>query len=230
MGWRKRNSRKQSRKSPGNHPSQRHPALKWKVQFPKILATPMTEHSANLSRTKNMNKACLFNWPNESRKPQIGKKQKPGALAFQLQPLLIRFVKTQLLSKDRSTRRKDRPLKGASVKEFVGISKLLYLNYTLLSPFHWVPEACVLRCNWQFHVDVLKASSDIKTQTHSFSGVSRGSEGLCHLLNTQRSSLTLLTHTLCNASPSPHDFTSCISPFASFNLLSTHSRAWISWE
>lgn len=103
MGWRKRNSRKQSRKSPGNHPSQRHPALKWKVQFPKILATPMTEHSANLSRTKNMNKACLFNWPNESRKPQIGKKQKPGALAFQLQPLLIRFVKTQLLSKDQNS-------------------------------------------------------------------------------------------------------------------------------
>lgn len=140
--------------------------------------------------------------------------------------LHILLVKAE--SPPRSTRRKDRPLKGASVKEFVGISKLLYLNYTLLSPFHWVPEACVLHCNWQFHVDVLKASSDIKTQTHSFSGVSRGSEGLCHLLNTQRSSLTLLTHTLCNASPSPHDFTSYISPFASFNLLSTHSRAWIS--
>lgn len=87
----KGNSRKKSGESPGNHPSQNHLALKWKVQFPMILATLMTEHAANLSKIINTKRPCLFKWlrPTESGKSQIEKEQNPGGLSFQLTPLLI---------------------------------------------------------------------------------------------------------------------------------------------
>jgi hypothetical protein len=80
-----RKNRKQNHKSPGNHPSRSHPALKWKAQFPNILLTLMTEHPDPFRKIINMNKPCLFSWLHQTKARNLRlKRNKNASLSIEI--------------------------------------------------------------------------------------------------------------------------------------------------